>query len=501
MFHYCSKEVMEDLNTIVNKALEDSVKAFKIFRNLSGKERAVFLRVIGEEIINLGDELVQTCVKETNLPEGRIIGERGRTVDQLNKFADLIDEGSWLEATIDVGNPQRQPLPKPDLRRLLVPIGPVVVFGAGNFPLAFSVAGGDTASALAGGNTVIVKGHPAHPKTGELVAQAIQNAIVKSKLPEGVFRFIQDSGYESGQLLVKHELTKAVAFTGSFTGGMALVELAAKRKEPIPVFAEMGSTNPVIIFKEALKNKFSEIAAKLVASVNLGAGQFCTNPGLIITTKTEGFDEFIKELSIRVNETQGSKMFSEGVMRNYILNSEKIFSHSEVSLLGKGKDGSVSDNVPPAIGLVSAGDFMQRPSLHEEVFGPFSLVVACDSEIQLLKVVEALKGQLTATVHAQEEELVEHREITDTLLDRCGRLLFNGVPTGVEVCSAMQHGGPFPASSDSRFSSVGTSAIKRFVRPVSFQDFPQSFLPKELQDSNPLKIWRQVNNQWSKDPV
>jgi len=492
---------MKDINATVNQALEDSVKAFKIFKNVPGKDRAIFLRLIGEEIMNLGDELVQTCVKETNLPEPRIVGERGRTVDQLNKFADLIEEGSWLEATIDTGNPHRQPAPKPDLRRILVPVGPVVVFGAGNFPLAFSVAGGDTASALAGGNTVIVKAHPAHPKTGELVAQAIRNAINKSKLPEGIFGFIQDSGYESGQLLVKHKFTKAVAFTGSFTGGMALVEIASKREEPIPVFAEMGSTNPVIIFKEALKNNFYAIAAKLVGSVNLGAGQFCTNPGLIITTKTEGFDDFIRELSLQVQNAAGAKMFSEGVTRNYIINSEKVFSYSEVSLIGKGKSGTVTDNVPPAIGLVSASDFIKHPSLHEEVFGPFSLVVACESESQLKEVLKTLKGQLTATIHALETELIDHKEVTEILLEKCGRLLLNGVPTGVEVSSAMQHGGPFPASSDARFTSVGTSAIKRFVRPVCYQDFPQNFLPKELQDSNPLNIWRQINNQWTKDPV
>jgi 2,5-dioxopentanoate dehydrogenase len=492
---------MKDINATVNQALEDSVKAFKIYKNKSGKDRAIFLRLIGEEIMNFGDELVKTCVEETNLPEPRIVGERGRTVDQLNKFADFIDEGSWLEATIDTGNPNRQPAPKPDLRRMLVPLGPVVVFGAGNFPLAFSVAGGDTASVLAGGNTVIVKAHPAHPKTGELVATAIRNVIQKLNLPEGVFSFIQDSGCEAGQLLVKHKFTKAVAFTGSYNGGMALAELAARREVPIPVFAEMGSTNPVVILKEALKNKYAEIAAKLVASVNLGAGQFCTNPGLIITTRTEGFDNFIAELGLKVNEAAGAKMFSESVFRNYNINSEKIFSHTEVSLVGKGKVEADSEKVPPAIGLVSSADFINRPTLHEEVFGPFSLVVACESESQLKQVLETLKGQLTSTIHAQDNELEEQKEIVDLLLDKCGRLLLNGVPTGVEVCSAMQHGGPFPATTDSRFSSVGTSAIKRFVRPVSYQDFPQKFLPKELQDSNPLNIWRLINNQWTKDSI
>ncbi|WP_319499474.1 aldehyde dehydrogenase (NADP(+)) [uncultured Draconibacterium sp.] len=490
-------ELKDQINEIMLKASE----AFNVFKKVSAEKRAVFLRTIGEEIMNIGDELVETVMAESNLPVARVRGERGRTVGQLNKFADLIDEGSWCEATIDVGDPGREPLPKPDIRKKLVPLGPVVVFGAGNFPLAFSVAGGDTASALAGGNPVVVKGHPAHPKTGALVAAAINKAVEKCELPAGTFGFIDDASYESGQLLVKHPVTKAVGFTGSYQGGMALVKLAAEREEPIPVFAEMGSVNPVVVMEEALAKDHAAIASKLVASVNLGAGQFCTNPGLLITTKTEGYEAFVEELAKEVAATKGSQMFSTSVLRNYELNKDKIFSHSEVKLLGTGIGEEETGNVPPALATVSGADFIKNPHLHEEVFGPFSLLVVCENKAELLAVVNGLKGQLTATVHAKESELPKNQEIVDALLVKCGRLLLNGVPTGVEVCAAMQHGGPFPAASDSRFTSVGVSAIKRFVRPVAYQDFPDSLLPAELQNSNPLKIWRVVNDTWTNAAV
>ena len=490
-------ELKDQINEIMLKASE----AFNVYKKVSAEKRAIFLRTIGEEIMNIGDELVETVMAESNLPEARVRGERGRTVGQLNKFADLIDEGSWCEATIDVGDPGREPLPKPDIRKKLVPLGPVVVFGAGNFPLAFSVAGGDTASALAGGNPVVVKGHPAHPKTGALVAAAINKAAEKCGLPAGTFGFIDDASYESGQLLVKHPVTKAVGFTGSYQGGMALVKLAADREEPIPVFAEMGSINPVVVMEEALANDHASIASKLVASVNLGAGQFCTNPGLLITTKTDGYEAFVEELAKEVAATKGSQMFSTSVLRNYELNKDKMFSHSEVKLLGKGIGEEETGNVPPALATVAGTDFIKNPHLHEEVFGPFSLLVVCENKAELLDVVNGLKGQLTATVHAKECELPDNQEIVDALLEKCGRLLLNGVPTGVEVCAAMQHGGPFPAASDSRFSSVGVSAIKRFVRPVAYQDFPDSLLPAELQNSNPLNIWRIVNDTWTNAAV
>ncbi|WP_346857400.1 aldehyde dehydrogenase (NADP(+)) [uncultured Draconibacterium sp.] len=492
---------MSALENEVNKVMENAFEAFKIYKKVSAKKRSDFLRNIGEEIIKLGDELIETVITETNLPEARVRGELGRTVSQLTKFADLIDEGSWCEATIDVSDLEREPLPKPDIRKLLVPLGPIVVFGAGNFPLAFSVAGGDTASALAGGNPVIVKGHPAHPKTGLLVALAISKAVEKCGLPAGTFGFINDDGYKSGQLLVKHPNTKGVGFTGSLNGGMALVKLAAEREDPIPVFAEMGSINPVVILEEALKEDCADIAAKLVASVNLGAGQFCTNPGLVITGKTAGYSGFVEALTKEVEATGGAQMFSTSVLRNYTLNSNKMFSYSEVTILAQGTKETGSENVPPVIASVSASDFIQNPRLHQEVFGPFSLLVVCDNKKELLAVVNSLKGQLTATVYASETELPKNEELIDAILEKCGRLLLNGVPTGVEVCAAMQHGGPFPAASDSRFTSVGVGAIKRFVRPVAFQDFPEHLLPMELQNRNPLKIWRVVNNTLTKESI
>ncbi len=488
------------LEAQVDKTMKAATEAFTTFRRLSGKERGTFLRMIGEEIKNLGDELIHTVATESFLPEGRIRGELARTVGQLNKFAELVEEGSWREATIDIENPAREPLPKPDLRRLLVPLGPVVVFGAGNFPLAFSTAGGDTASALAGGNPVVVKGHPAHPKTGELVAKAISSAVKKSDLHPSTFAMIQDANYEAGKLLVEHHATKAVAFTGSMRGGMALVQLAAKRKEPIPVFAEMGSINPFVILPEKLEKEPSETATKLIASVNLGAGQFCTNPGLVITTRTKGFKTFIKEITRQIQASASNHMFSESVLRNYKLNAQKMFEQTEISIIARGES---TDNklATPAIATVSAADFIRKPELHEEVFGPFSLLVVCENFSEITNVVKCLKGQLTATIHATESELLENGELVENLLEKCGRLLLNGVPTGVEVSAAMQHGGPFPATSDSRFTSVGVNAIKRFVRPVCYQDFPEHLLPMELQNTNPLNIWRTVDNKWTKEAI
>ena len=493
---------MRNLKQETDQALKNAKEAFPFYKIASGKTKATFLRIIAEEIDLLGDRLIETVMKETFLPEARVRGEKGRTTGQLNKFADLLEEGSWVEAIIDTGDPLRLPAPKPDLRKMLIPLGPVVIFGAGNFPLAFSVAGGDTASALAGGNPVIVKGHPAHPETGKMVAEAIKIAAQKANFPEGVFELIQDDGIEAGKMLVAHPDTKAVGFTGSYPGGKALTELAAQRPEPIPVFAEMGSINPVVILEGALKHQATSIAEKLVASVNLNAGQFCTNPGLIITTQTEGFDLFIKETARQVSSSSGSRMFSEGVLRNYRLNSGKMLEYSAIKLIEEGSEAPGSPAVGPMIAMVAATDFMDHPALHEEVFGPFSLIVVCDSAEQMKQVIASLKGQLTATIFSDRDDNGnKQKEITSALLEKCGRLLFNGVPTGVEVCAAMQHGGPYPASSDSRFTSVGVSAIKRFVRPVSFQDFPENALPDELKNNNPLNIWRFTNNQWTKDKI
>jgi len=492
---------MADLALTINTYMENAAKAFPDFQGTTGSIRAAFLRETAKEIVLLGDDLIRIVMEETALPENRVRGERDRTTGQLIRFADLLDEGSWVEAIIDTGDPKRSPSPRPDLRKMLVPLGPVVVFGAGNFPLAFSVAGGDTASALAGGNPVIVKGHPAHPKTGQFVATAIKKAIRTTGVPDGVFALVQEPGYEAGQLLVSHPLTKAGSFTGSLRGGRALMDLAARRPEPVPFFTEMGSTNPVFILKDALRNDAAMIAQKLVSSVNLNAGQFCTNPGLIMTTITAGFHEFIQEITHQAEKAAGAKMFSEQTFQNYVAGRERISADPAIRVIAQGHEEPGTSKVPPVIMMVGAAEFMANPGLREEVFGPFSLIVACDSDKELMEVARTLDGQLTITIHARENELIMQKQLIGMLLQKCGRLILNGVPTGVEVCAAMHHGGPYPSSGDSRFTSVGVSAIRRFVRPVSFQDFPDELLPAELQNANPLHIFRMINNQWTRDKI
>ncbi len=491
---------MTELTKQIDSLMNEASEAFAVYGKTSGAERSAFLKLVAEEIENLGDKLIETVMAETALPEGRVRGERGRTTNQILQFAQLVEEGSWVEAIIEKAQPERQPMPKSDIRRMMVPMGPVVVFGAGNFPLAFSVAGGDTASALAGGNPVVVKGHPAHPKTSQLVANAIEAAVKKAGLPKGTFSFVEDEGHETGKLLVEHPTTKAVAFTGSERGGRALYDMAAKRKEPIPVFAEMGSINPVVVLPEALATRPDTLAGQLVASVNLGAGQFCTNPGLIITVKGDGYDTFIQSMATAVKEASPTTMYHDNILINYKSGAVKAFEQIGVSSVGEQVEIESTQAVP-AIATVDAATFMENPVLHEEVFGPFSLVVTCDSKAELLSVIKALKGQLTATLHGEATELPANKDVMDAMVDRCGRILFNGVPTGVEVCPAMQHGGPYPACTDSRFTSVGTTAIKRFVRPVSYQDCPDALLPAELQNSNPLNIWRLVDSNQTKDAI
>ncbi len=492
---------MSALEKQINQTLEKSHKAFAEYKKVDNKAKAAFLYQIAKEIENIGDVLIETVMEESLLPEMRVRGERGRTTNQIQQFAKMLEEGSWLEAIIETGIPDRVPAPKPDLRKMMVPMGPVVVFGAGNFPLAFSVAGGDTASVLAGGNPVVVKGHPAHPKTGKLVANAILKAVDVCEMPEGTFGYIDDSSYEAGQLLVKHPFTKAVAFTGSEKGGRALFDIANKREEPIPVFAEMGSINPVLILPAILKNKPKEVAQQLVNSVNLGAGQFCTNPGLIITQKGSGYDTFIETLTQAVMEASPTNMYSEGILKNYKTGLKSIITQEGVALLNTEDADPESSKAIPVLGTVDASYFKSNSSLHQEIFGPFSLIVTCETEIEVLEVIKALKGQLTCTVFNDLDDLEKNTGAVEELTLKCGRLLFNGVPTGVEVCAAMQHGGPYPASTDSRFTSVGLSAVKRFVRPVSYQDCPDQFLPKELQNNNPLGIWRLLNGEFTKNAV
>ncbi len=465
----------------INKAASLASEAFLAYRNISGKKRAAFLNAIADEIEALGDTLVQTYTSESGLPEGRAKGERGRTVGQLRMFAKLIEIEDWREPTIDTAIPDRAPAPKPDLRKTLIPIGPIVVFGASNFPLAYSTAGGDTASALAAGCPVIVKSHPMHSGTGELVASAIIKAAKDTGIPEGVFSNLNSSGIEVGQQLVSHPKVKGVGFTGSIRGGRALYDLAAKREEPIPVFAEMGSINPVVITSKAIEKRASEIASTYAGSITLGTGQFCTNPGLILTLESDFTSTFIEELGEKTANIESYCMLHPNIHSAFNKKGAEVLKQSETKLVAEYK-GNVPINYAKAKVVTTSGEaFLQNPKLHQEVFGPFSLVVKCKNEAQLLHIIQNLEGQLTGTIIAEKEEYANLSELIQTLQDRVGRIIFNGVPTGVEVCDAMTHGGPYPASTDSRFTAVGNHAIKRWVRPFSYQDFPVELLPDFLK--------------------
>lgn len=482
----------------LNKAVQESHLAFLSYKNFSGKKKATFLRTIADEIEALGSQLVQTAMRETNLPEARIINERGRTTGHCRMFADLVEEGSWVEARIDTALPDRMPAPKPDIRKMLAPIGPVVVFGAANFPLAYSTAGGDTASALAAGCTVVVKAHPAHAETSTLVASAIQKAIEKTGMPQGVFRHVYGANFEVGQALVKHPLTRAVGFTGSFAGGKALFDLANQRPEPIPVFAEMSSINPVILLPETLSRDAEATAGKLAASITLGVGQFCTNPGLIIAMEGDGLNRFLLSLTSEIQKTLPGPMLHQGIADNYHKKLKEALAQKGVTIEGQAADAGGKEQGRPLVASAPAEEFVKNPILAEEVFGPFSLIIRCKTIDELHAAVNRIRGQLTTTVIADETELMRHRNLLNILTEKAGRLIMNGVPTGVEVCPSMMHGGPFPATTDSRFTAVGTDAIRRFARPVAYQNFTDALLPDELKNSNPLGIWRLVNGSWSK---
>lgn len=481
----------------VDRAMELAMDAFYIYQAYPGSKRAEFLEAIAEEIEALGDDLITRVQLETGLPAARVIGERGRTTGQIRMFAELLREGSWVEASIDLAQPERTPAPRQDLRKKLVPLGPVVVFAASNFPLAFSVAGGDTASALAAGNPVVVKAHPSHPGTSELVSKAIIRAAKRTGMPEGVFSMIHGSSYKPGNALVMHAHTRAVGFTGSFQGGKALLDLAASRSEPIPVFAEMGSINPVFILDKALEKRSSALASQLADSVNLAVGQFCTKPGIFVVQENRELDTFLKLLSEAFSQKVPAAMLNTRFTTNYSRLISEIETRKDVQFLHRGQASDEKNNAVPVIASVLAEDFLKNPSLHEEIFGPFAMVIVCRDKSQMLQLAKELKGQLTLTLMAEPGELATSGELIATLQQKAGRIIHNGVPTGVEVVPSMQHGGPFPATTDSRFTSVGTAAIKRFVRPVCFQNWPEDQLPDDLRNHNPLKINRIVNGEWT----
>ncbi|MES2261843.1 MAG: aldehyde dehydrogenase (NADP(+)) [Pseudomonadota bacterium] len=475
----------------VDQACELARRAFDEFRCRPLEQRAALLEAIAQGLIDLGPALIERAMLETGLPAARLQGECNRTVVQLRLFADVARQGSWLNATLDSAQPQRQPLPRPDLRMGKIALGPVAVFGASNFPLAFSVAGGDTASALAAGCPVIVKAHPAHPGTSAMVGAMMQRVVAEQGLPEGVFSLLLGAGTELGAALVSHPAIAAVGFTGSRHGGLALIALAQQRPEPIPVYAEMSAINPVLLLPAALANRADSIARAFADSLTLGAGQFCTNPGLVIAIEGDTLARFEREAALALSERGAATMLTPGIHAAY---QDGVQAHSEVdgvTLLARGRnDPDLPYSACAALFATSAQTFLQRPALAGEVFGPAAVIVRCRDAGEMRDVLEHLEGQLTATLQLDEADHALAAELMPVLERKAGRILANGFPTGVEVTHAMVHGGPSPATSDARSTSVGSAAIERFLRPVCYQDIPQALLPAALRDGNPLGLWR-----------
>ena len=482
----------------IEQATSKAKSAFELYKKTSPDERAIFLESIAEEILNTGEVLIQRAMLETGLPEARLLGERGRTVTQLKMFASLLREGSWVEAVIDPAMPERKPLPRADIRKMLYPVGPVAVFGASNFPFAFSTAGGDAASALAAGCTVIVKAHTSHLGTNELVANAIVVAAKKCNMPDGVFSSLVGEGANLGQALAKHPAIKAIGFTGSFRAGMALYKTAVNDREvPIPVYAEMSSINPVIILPQKLQEDIDKTATQLAGSITLGVGQFCTNPGLLFIINSSAADAFTNKLAEQLQATSAGTMLNQAISKSYYAGREDIVKEKGVSAIFLGEDASNSHKGSPALMEVSATDFIANSALQNEIFGPASLIVKCNDQAQMHEALQSLHGQLTGTVFGSSEDIITYADCIDALTEKVGRLIYNSVPTGVEVCHAMIHGGPFPSTTDGRMTSVGADAIKRFVRPVCYQDCPGEFLPDALKDSNPLGIMRKLDGAYT----
>lgn len=487
---------MNDINIIMQQAQQ----AFDSYKNISALERALFLKEIAAQIEAARESLVSVAHEETNLPLPRLNGELTRTTNQLKLFASLLEEGSWVEAAIDTADKNRVPA-KPDTRKMLLPVGPVVVFGASNFPFAFSTAGGDTASALASGSSVIIKGHSAHAKTSQMVFDAIVKAIENSKVPEYTVQHVLGSGSTVGKALVQHPFTSAVGFTGSFSGGKALWETANQRELPIPVFAEMSSINPVVFLPDTLQQNAAALAKTYAGSITLGMGQFCTNPGLLLGIADDAFDAFLTALGSEIEQIVPQKMLHIGIHESYNKGLNTALAQKGIEAVGKSKTEAGAGEALPAVARVQASEFLKNPHFREEVFGPYSLAVVCSSKEELVTVLQSLKGQLTTTVMATDTDLENHKDLIALQTTLAGRIILNDVPTGVEVCASMVHGGPFPSTTDGRYTSVGSSAIKRWVRPVCFQGFKDAMLPDALKNNNPLNILRIVNNNWTREKV
>jgi NADP-dependent aldehyde dehydrogenase len=489
--------------TEIDRAMTLADRAFDTYRALPTKARASFLDRIGAQIDAIGDALIERAVAETGLGADRLKGERARTVNQLRMFAKLIGEGSWVQARIDKPLPERKPVPKPDIRRMLVPLGPIVAFSASNFPLAISVAGNDTASGLAAGCPVVVKAHPAHPGTSELVATAVVNAARETNMPDGVFSMLHGRSHEVGLALVRHPLTKAVGFTGSLRGGRALMDAAAARPEPIPVYAEMGSINPLFVLPGALAARGPQIASGLLASVTLGVGQFCTCPGLVVGMEGESHRQFVDAAKQAFAGSASGTMLYRGIRDAYESGVGAFGKTKGVSVLAQSPETSTSGFTGCAALLATdARTFLSNPDLSHEVFGPSTMLVTGKSRDDVLDIARNLEGHLTATIHGTPEDLREYADLVAILQRKVGRLVFNGFPTGIEPCPAIHHGGPYPACSDGgRTTSIGTAAIERFTRPLCYQGWPDEALPPELQNANPLGIWRMIDGELTKDAV
>lgn len=483
----------------VELATQLSSEAFEVYQRASGRDRGALLRAIAAKIESIAEDVIERAAQETALPRARLQGEIARTCAQLRLFAQVAEEGSWVQARIDRALPDRKPAPKPDIRSMLRPLGPVVVFGASNFPLAFSVAGGDTASALAGGNTVIVKAHAAHPGTSELVGRAVQESVRECGLPEGVFSLLFGSGQQVGTALMKHPLVKAGGFTGSRAAGRILMDVAASRPEPIPFYAEMSSTNPVFVLPGALRERGENIAAGLHGSFTLGAGQFCTKPGMVFLPEGSDAAAFAKKLQQLVGASAPFHLLTKAIHSSYDSSVATRKTDASVKLVAEGPHAAADASyaVSAALFETDAESFLGS-DLAAEIFGPTTLLVQHSTRDQVLAIARGLEGHLTATIHGTEQDLREFADLIAILENKVGRLVFNAFPTGVEVTHAMVHGGPYPSTSDGRSTSVGSQAIFRFTRLVCYQGFPDDALPDALKEGNPLGIWRTLDGELSR---
>lgn len=478
-----------------------AAQATPVLAALSGKAKAAFLRDLVTRIEAATPALAARAQQETSLPEARCLGEIGRTMSQLRLFADLVEKGDWLDARLELANPDRKPLPKPDHRSMCRPLGPVAVFCASNFPFAYSVAGGDTASALAGGNPVVVMAHHAHPGTAEIMGGLIVDAVRAAGLPEGTFSMLMGDGKDVGQLLAQHPALRAIGFTGSRTGGRALMDIAAEREIPIPVYAEMSSLNPVVLLEGALVSRGEAIATGLAASCTLGVGQFCTQPGLLLMVKTPTAEAFVGQLAAHFRNAPEGVMLTPAIQKAYVTVLAARETRGGIQSFSHGKGSGKPGRALPTLLAVGAKTFLSDRKLQAELFGPSSLIVWCDDLAQLSKVLESLEGNLTATLHGTDEEVIAHVALRAQLEALAGRVVVNGFPTGVEVSHAIVHGGPYPSLSDGRSTSVGSNAIYRFTRLVCYQNHPDAALPVELQNANPLGLSRLVNGVRSSDAV